>query len=614
MSTRVYQYGLRPPDVLPERVRQQMRAGHTYYNKLIELERLRRDEMRAALAEYGDVAALEQSVTEKRADVEKKAKAIKRLRKTTRSRSETKIQREELKTARQQLKDARALLSERRRTLREDAAVQARVDQINEDAGSRRRAARGACEAYWGTYLLSEAAVDAAAETTPMYDGEQPQYPRFRHWSGDGAVSVQIQGGMPAASIFGDDTRCQILPVDERAWWSLTRSERRRLSRTRLRLRVGSEGRDPMWAEWPMIMNRPLPEGGIIKRVTVHRRLIGPRERWTVDISVQLPDEWSQGKCGEGAVAIDVGWRQIDDTLRVATWRGEDGEIGDVRLDAPLISALRKAASLRSTRDRNLDEMRPLLSVWLQDHDLPEWLTEATETLPQWRSPARFASLARKWRDNRFSGDDEGYQRIESWRYHDHHLWEWETSQSKKAHLRRREHYRRLAATLSTKYHTLVLEQFDLRPMVQRKPVGEEEESDAQIIRANRTLVAVSELRSALINAFHRRGGAVTKEDPSHTTDTCHLCGSVEKFDHAADVHHRCSACGVVWDQDHNATANLLRVRRERLDGNKNAGSARKGKKSKENEEMNETKWQRVARLRKEKNARQDAARKTAGR
>src|SRR5690606_22488963 len=89
--------------------------------------------------------------------------------------------------------------------------------------------------------------------------------PRFRRWDGSGKLAVQLQNGLPVEDAFGDDTRLQIDPVDPVAWNSPSRSERIHKNRTKVRIRIGSENRKPIWAELDIAMHRPLPKGGKIK-------------------------------------------------------------------------------------------------------------------------------------------------------------------------------------------------------------------------------------------------------------------------------------------------------------------------------------------------------------
>lgn len=559
-----------------------------------------------------------------------------------------------------------------------------------------KRAARAASGLFSGTYQFVEGAADDAARKMPLYDGVEPNDPCFVRWTGDGAVAVQIDnGGVPCADIFGNDTRLRVDPVDEGTWWALrqrdvvlTVDERRlradlppigwgstlppeeRVTRwrtrpalererdprprdpedqrvpgrrgphTMLRMRVGSDGRAAIWGVWPMIMHRGLPEGGTIKRATVHvRQLAGTtnrghgtvrREEWYVTITVQLPDVADAPRvrrCGEGAIAVDLGWRQVGEENRVAAWHGEDGRADELRLDARVLTGLRKADEIRSIRDQNFNSARGVLATWLREHeDVPDWLREATRFLGQWKASAKLAMLALRWRDARFPGDDEAFGRrptadeirsgvrgagIEGWRHQDKHLWEWEESQRTGALRHRREVYRRFAADIARGYRTLVIEDFDLSKMAKRAPRGGAAENETA--RSNRHAVATSELRICMINAFRDRGGAEEKVPARDTTRTCNVCGLVETFDAAAMIHHACTGCSAVWDQDDNAAINMLarwdKLRRERSADAQNPGAARNEQKPNGSGAVKRSRWARARRLAPEREARKGTAR-----
>ena len=90
---------------------------------------------------------------------------------------------------------------------------------------------------------------------------------RFHGWDGTGKVTVRYQQGLPVAEVQGVDRRLQIDPVDPLAWSSPHRSERRKLARSRVRIRVGSDGREPVWLELPVVLHRALPGGNDTQRV-----------------------------------------------------------------------------------------------------------------------------------------------------------------------------------------------------------------------------------------------------------------------------------------------------------------------------------------------------------
>jgi len=605
-AIRVYRYGLLPPHENAQLVRDQMSLAHRYRNLLVEIERRRRAAQRSMVAEQASVAALEAAAATAEAGVEAAVKAIAAAKARSRASRAPAELLAALKIARQTKKAAVAVLRDARRALRDDPEVQRRRAEIDESAADARRKARAACNVYWGTYLIVEDA-DMAMRKMPLYDGAEANDPRFVRWTGEGQIGVQLQGGLDLAAL-ATDTQLRIEPgaLPPKADPTSRRSARRQ--HAVLAMRIGSdEKRGPIWARWRAVLHRPLPPGSVIKRAAVSLRKIGPREEWSLTITVDLSASVRPAATGTGAAAVDLGWRVVDGGVRVASWLGEDGLRGELIMPDEIRTGIEKADSLESIRDRAFDEARAALVRSLATLTLPEWMTEATKTLSQWRSQGRLAALVRKWRDQRFVGDEAAYEAAEAWRYHDFHLWEWATSQRKKTLRRRREIYRVFAADLARRYSTLVVEDFDLRVFAKRPSA--EAEKDAAPVRAIRHMVAPSEARLALEQAFGSRGGVVSKEEPAFTTRTCWACESVESWNAAMYVTHACSKCGTVWDQDENAAENLLRLHRERRSASQTAGVARGTGNVSGSGGVTESRWARAKRMKAEKNAKVGTAR-----
>ena len=647
---RVYRYGLPlGPTVNAELVRQQIRNSHHYRNTLTEIERARRASMRELLSAQGNTKELEQTVADaKNAELEI-VQQIKSARSDSRKKDESQELKERLAAARILSKAARQNLFEQRRQLREDASLQAAKDAIDERAAEARRNARAKCDVFWGTYLLIEDA-DQASRKIPLYDGAEPNDPRFTRFTGEGRIGVQLQGGLPIAKLFENDTRIQVNSVSENAWHAAKSGDRRRAMRTILRMRIGSEGRAPIWAEWPMIMHRRIPDGSILKGAVVNLRKVGPREQWWVTITAELPEAKFR-TCGRGTVAVDLGWRQFEDGLRVAAWGttgestvhnvtyngriGKESSSGELRLPFDVIAQIRKADELRSIRDTAFDIAKMRLANFLTiNSNVPEWLKTETLKIDKWRSQGRLAGLVNRWKKEvearieirkevvngsirklvasiQASQDpamNSILRELEEWRLHDYHLWEWESAQRKKALGHRREIYRIFAYELARRFETLVLEDFDLREIAKKQDV-EDVSSDNQTSRSNRQLAAVSELRLCLINAFGGRGGTIEKVSSKDTTITCNNCGHVEKFDAATYVAAGCNQCGNITDQDVRAWRNMLVSHSERQRDEQNMGSARTIDKSAEVLDKTASRWSRAKKMAEKKRVRQGTAR-----
>ncbi len=602
---RVYRYGLLAPTEGASIVAEQLRLAHAYRNQLTELERERRQRQRDCERRFPEAKQAAAALTAAQANLDRLLAERRAQRSRSRSRSESAELRGAIKAAREDVKTMRKALREVRAAMKPH--VQADADQANEWFLERRRAMRGASGLRHGTYILVEDAAQQSAAEIPLWDGDQPQDPRFLRWTGEGRVGVQIQGGMDLDQL-GDHTFLRITKgaIAPNAEPGSRRSRLRR--RMVLWLRVGStEDRAPVWACWPMLMHRPIPNGSRIKRAVVQRRLIGPREEWSVLLTCETPE--AARACGGGSVGVDLGWRQMPGgLLRVAMLEGSDGHREEITLPPEVLAGLLVPEGLRSTRDQNFEAVRghagrpanderPALPPcglvkWLAENEHPDWLREATATLAQWRSQSRLAALVLRWRENRFDGDQATFEELEAWRKQDRHLWLWETSQREGAQRARREFYRITAARLARRYERVVLEKFDLRVIARRS--GEAAENE--VARKNRVLASVSQFRQCLVDAFRSRGGEVLTVPAEGTTIVCATCGETAKFDAAAQIVGACPN-GHVWDQDLNAARNIL-ARGEQSGDERAAGTARTP------DAPTESRRERVARLRKEKLAR----------
>src|SRR3990172_233834 len=326
-------------------------------------------------------------------------------------------------------------------------------------------------------------------------------------------------------------------------------------------IRIGSQEREPVWLVLPARFHRPLPADGLIRSASAIRERVVDQWRWKLLITVERPVglvlPWATLP-GErrGRISLDLGWRKRPNGLRVAYWRGDAGREGELLLDDRYLARMRRCEELRSQRDLIRNAAQADLGAWLGQQVLPDWLREETRTLRQWRSPSRLGRLEAIWRRQRFEGDSGGYGVVAKWRRDDLPLWQEEGNLRDKALRDRREVYRRFAAATVARYAEIVIEDFDLSQVAVVKGMVPDERLP-EVARWQRFIAGTYQLRLVLVNAAKREGVAVTKVPSAYTTAICSACGSLEKWNHA-ELRHRCDGCGVEWDQDSNASVNLL--------------------------------------------------------
>lgn len=554
--TRVYTYGCRLPTEGAETVNEQLKLSRVYYNKLLEIELNRRAKVRAAMAEVADVAAAQTVVLDLTKQIESVRTVINTAKAAARSSAvDVRSQRAEIKRLQAERKGAiQALKSAKAESRTPD--MLARFKVISEEAKASVKAARATNGLYWGTYLLTENAIEAASKN--RID------PEFRRWDGCGRVGVQIQGGLPVPQVFGTDTRFQIDPLP------VTGSKRGQ-TMTTVRIRVGStENGAPIWAAFPFRMHRPMPTDGVIKWAWIHRTFKGRWTNWDLQIVIEAPSFLVPKRAPHqgGVVAIDLGWRRrpregVDEQqdLRIGYWYDDKGEHSELRLSAEVQQRLEHANSLRAIQDRNFDRAKQNLISWLKDRSepLPPLLQKALAHVEQWKSAKRLGGVMDLWAGGtKVDGDEQIFQTLTEWWKQHRHLYDWETCERDRVLNARANSYRNLAATLASRYAIVVVEDMDLSEVAKHpEPEDAKKKPPAS---GSRVIAAPSEFRNALLSTASLRGCSVVKVDPTNTSKKCHLCGGVRRWENPGELVHTCSSCGATWDRDYNAAINLLGI------------------------------------------------------
>jgi hypothetical protein len=554
---RLYSYGCRPPvsgrDVLEE----QLRLAHHYSNRLVEIERRRRERVQEAMRSMSSVAPAATRVDELEMAIQVARAAVKTKRIGAGRHADTSEETTRTKALVAELRVARGALREAKQEVREDETLRACLRSVDEQARQEIRDARKASGLYWGTYLQVEAAADQARKA--------PTPPRFTPYDGSGRIAVQLQHGMTVSELFACKDWClriQPVPADT---YQRPRHQRRLASRTMMWIRAGSgttdRRRGPLWVQLPIILHRPLPDDAMIKWAWLLRRKIGTFEDYRLQLIVESEAfREPPAPTGAGTVAIDLGWRnKPDGTVRVAYWLDDQRRSGEVLVPLRTQIGLEKPHDLASIRDKAFDIARDKLRSWRAKRtDIPRWLVERTRFLMRWRAPRRLAALLPHWSQHRVDGDRYIISVLNKWAKQDRHLRWWELNQRDRRLGHRREQYRLFATQLARTYATIVLEKFDLRGVLQAKPPEDGVASDGRDQRRTAALAAPGQLRAAIKASAQKTGARVVEVDAANTTRTCSICGVCEPFKASTAIAHTCAHCGATWDQDHNACANLL--------------------------------------------------------
>lgn len=595
---RIYSYGARAPVENATLVHEQLRLAHAYQRALVLVEHRRR-----AAIDHLYQRACQAEWTVYRSAVDKVTAAIEGVRQMRTRPGDMLPPDEEMKAEMRQVAtvhgQALAAARDAEKVTRQawyDAKKKAtpklrrRLRMCDRGAYARGKviyARAGAVGLAWGTRLKVAESVERAAKASQKI-GVAARMPRF---DGGGALAVQLQGGLdPTDCLAGTDTRFRVDIVDNATWqrmqgksaYTSTKKDGRVVAlaqpdpnshRSRgkvaqngtalraprqlaiVRLRIGSNGRAPVWAAWPIVLHRPLPPKAAIKWVQAHACKVGPRTEWSILVTVE--DEAPQAKTKGETLAINLGWRNLPSgSIRVAYAVGSDGHEEEVLVPSAYVAGVSHVASLQSIRDKLFEEAKKFIGDYRDENERPAWFMEATRYFDRWRSQKHLVWLLRNWRENRFSEDTRALDIISAWAKKDRHLWFWESDERTKLLRMRKDCYRATAARLAVKYARIVVTDMDLRDFAE-KEAPEEKDSTGKTQRVTQRLAAPSELRGAIKNACSTRGTAFEEVDAKYKTQTCNHCGIVFAFAAKQDLAHTCE-CGARWDQDANHCRNLL--------------------------------------------------------
>jgi len=582
----VHRWDVRAP--LPGPVVDEIRRARRLRNDLVQVEREHADAVAAVWSHHPDVAASEAAVAAAEEAVgaaldavavaKKRSGTPKAPRDETAALKAARVARREATAARRAAKEAaypavKAAMVEARLARR--ARVKA-LYRVHVDAGL-----------FWASFNAvrdhHETAVRAVAARRKA--GQAAEM-RFRRWTGEGTIAVQLQrqAGAPKRSpaMLADPTSpwrnvAALADYPDRAAReAMTVADWRRHARrgvTKLTIRLGS-GDHATHVTLPVAVGRPLPADADIVGLQLTRRLVAGKERASVAVTMRVPHvEPADGP----PVGIHLGWRSMpDDTIRVAVVEGpaappselvDAGVVrwwstwGEVRVPASWVDEDRRLAAVAAQRDQNHNVAKAKLIDWLAVEPEPPAIVwpgrEEAEPLTvqavrSWRSPRRLASLTGLVCAGQGGLPASLVSDLEAWRRQDAHLWQWHAHGTDQLAARRLDAWRKVARWVCSDAGIVGVDEWSVPELVSRPDITEDRDWQADAARRNARLAAPGLLRAQVARAAASRGAAVV---PVALEAAAHRgCGGIldrEQARRSARV--ECRECGAMVDQDRNA-------------------------------------------------------------
>ena len=554
VPTKVFKYGLQSPTVNGHLVDETIYLAHKFYNRLIEIVRASRAAYRTERSRrFPELVIVEDETARLTTAIKNERDKINAIKILGRRRAVDAEKASEVNRLCAALKLLKPRLAALRTSCKSDPSFSEWTSSHNAATNASITEARNSCGVAWGTYNLIAASVQQSSKDATLD-------PEFKHYDGKGRIGVQIQGGMSVSDL-ATDTQLQIAMPDLHD--GLTRGEWRRNSRTTVKMRVGSDDRRrPIWAEFPAVIHRLLPDDARIMGAVITRRRLGVFRRWSYELCISCESnkfsKTSSSPEQQGIAAVNFGWRQFEDGLRIATINNNTAGIEEVRLPSKITDRFTKCDDLRSIIDTQFNTIRTTLTAWLNapGSNAPEWLIKSLEYLHLWKQPERLDRVVGNWAGLRFASDADVFPLLAEWRAKWRHLTEWMMRNRRRGLNMRKDFYRTTAARIAQHTSRLVIETFNVR-RVAVLPKPEEETTGGPEARHNRFLAAISEFRNCLLLAASKYHCAVDIVEPTNNTRRCNVCGKLLDWDPAKEIVHNCPDCST-WDQDVNNTNNAM--------------------------------------------------------
>lgn len=470
-----------------ERIDQEMHRAHDYRNKRIAIERKRR-------ADCDDVCEAHRPCF-------KKLKAEYAAANGEADRAKKKGCKATKQEAAARLKAAKKAWLPVKKEVYASPAVKAQHDQVNATAKVAQKAASKQRNCYWGTAQI----IDESLQS--IRSGAPPKFKPWRWHGWEGGAGVQIQAGKdkppflwenaflddvdtarmadPKNVRLLDDGRLgctakqpphgqlmlQIQPLDARPTHAKSgkvlqqadpnskRSQGRKLAIAWIRIAsMDDPKKSPIWAKVLFHLHREPPPDTKIKRVVLHRELVGRRITWTIRFVLQRP-EWDRVCADDGEATVEIKPVLVPGGVRVAVAKGSDGQVFPLVLSLEKLGRWSHAAELQSLRDDNYNAIRTKFAAWLKGKKvelvperkpdepiiegvddpepealpmvkgrpvIPDWCCPKTKEgktdrkrdiryIKRWKRSERLTAFYAHWKEHRFRGDEKIFAAVESW-------------------------------------------------------------------------------------------------------------------------------------------------------------------------------------------------------
>lgn len=566
----VRQHGCLPPLNWDDDFNEHIYLQYKLWNRLVEIEKDLRTRYRDVFNSDSDVAPLvekQEALQKIVEDLYEQRKQIK-IKIKKKKGPETAFLDNAISLNKEKLKLINAELKEKRKNLKEFYAPQ--IKKLDEERKELIKEARNSSGLWWGNYNAVVDSYTTARNRVLKTNAEL----KFHRFDGSGRFTIQLQGGAGISDICNgkrNEVFIELMNSQEFAVYTgrghsphKTESSRdlRQYGILNFTVFTGKNENNESFRKYlklPIIFHRPIPENALIKMITVKKKKIGTDFIWSATFTATTSEPILGKKYSTDMVcAINFGWKQTEQGLRVATVQGSDKNLYHINLPQKTTEKLAYIKTLQSRIDTMTNENFEWLFTVTKNLEMPEKMLELYVKLKRAKNPhpASFARFVILWRKE-FSDITPELIKLAELRRKKCKKVELEmTNLREKTMQHRLDFYRNEAKKIAERYGLIVLDKMMISELAKlEKDDGTPTELNDKA-RSQRQSAAVSILREWIILQAKKMGSRIEIKNLKSST-TCHECNS--SISRQSGLKWKCK-CGAEFDQDVNATAVLLRA------------------------------------------------------
>lgn len=293
-------------------------------------------------------------------------------------------------------------------------------------------------------------------------------------------------------------------------------------------------------------IHREIPKG-YLKQAVLTRRKVGTNIEWSVSFTLEEETPVPVAALSDGVAALDLGWRIIDDRMRIGVLVAADRR-EEIWLPDKVLASKRHAKELQSKRDTLFNETKKKVLEMLPS-DLP---AELKTNWDKARQP-RLIKIMRHLKDSGHFLAEE----LTKWHAVDRKGFNEISGLTARALRHRKWYFYNKANDIFDTFGIAVVENLNLAEMARKEKEDGTANELIQAARGYRTIAAIGEFLKILKDVAIKRNGRVEERQAAHTTDKCHVCGKICQPPDRSKLYWICEHCGSEWDQDVNAAINI---------------------------------------------------------